>query len=257
MIRANPVMGESLRGLASVGQAQIAYLNCLLLQGAVLLFWWPKRTLSAALLDENPPDSLLAMVIIIGITTAYYALRSGGEEVLMKDQQPLRAWVVATTLSLPRILIGFVCGRLLQSAQALFLSSPLLLAAYSVGGGTAPAVAWCVATVLMQALFYQLLGATLYALVGHYSHTMLWSLRVALVVIYSATLALLPSASHVVVSYELLSGEPWLNSGSPPAHLAFLMLYAGVCLILAGLLLAKLAHFRRRFEQSAKVDNRG
>ena len=252
MIRVNPLIAESLRGLIGVGQAHLAYLNCLLLQGVVLLFWWPKRTLSEALLTENPPDSLLAVVLALGITTAYYALRTGAEEVLLNPQQPLRGWVVATPVSLPRILTGFVCARMLQTLQALLLSSPLLLAAYSVGGGRWPVVGWCVVTVVAQAVFYHLVGAVLYTLVGQYKLTMFLSLRIALVVVYATTIVLLPEASQVVVTYELLSAQPWLTSGALAPHIAFLALYTGASVVLAVVLMGLLAHYRRRFSRASK-----
>ncbi len=256
-MRANPLIAEALRGLVGVGQAQLAYLNCLLLQAVVLLFWWPKRTLSEALVNENPPDTLLAVIIALGVTTAYYALRTGGEEVLVAEQQPLRGWVVATPLSLPRIFIGFLFGRILQTLQAIFLSLPLVLAAYSVGGGDWPSIGWCLLTILTQAVFYHLLGAVLYTIIGHFSLSMFLSLRVALVVVYAATLALLPEANHVVVAYELLSGESWLTTGPLPAHFSFFIAYAAASLIMATLLLALLARYRARFEQRTEVDNQG
>ena len=156
-------------------------------------------------MNENPPDTLLAMIIALGATTAYYALRTGGEEVLVAEQQPLRGWVVATPLSLPRILIGFLLGRFLQTLQAMFLSLPLVLAAYSVGSGTWPRVGWCLVTILAQAFFYQLLGAVLYTTIGQFSTSTFLSLRAALVIGYGVTLGLFPEASHVVVTYELLS----------------------------------------------------
>ena len=100
---------------------------------------------------------------------------------LAADQQPLRGWVVATPLGLTRILGGFLGGRALQTGQALVLSSPLLLVAYTVGGGTWPSVGWCIATIFAQAVFYQLLGALLYTTIGHHSLIMYLSLRAVLV----------------------------------------------------------------------------
>lgn len=244
MIRVNPLLAETLRGLVGVGQAQLAYLNCLLLQAVVVLFWWPKRTLSEALMNENPPDTLLAVIIALGVTTAYYALRTGGEEVLVAEQQPLRGWVVATRLSLPRILIGFLLGRFLQTLQAMFLSLPLVLAAYSVGSGTWPGVGWCLVTILAQAFFYQVLGAVLYTTIGQFATSTFLSLRAALVVGYGLTLGLFPEASHVVVTYELLSEEPWLTTGPLPPYFSFLVTYAVASVMLALLLLGLLTRYR-------------
>ena len=51
--RANPLLGEALRGLAGAGQAQHAYLGCLLVQAAVLFLWWPKRGLFRVLERED------------------------------------------------------------------------------------------------------------------------------------------------------------------------------------------------------------
>lgn len=243
-MRVNPLIAETLRGLVGVGQAQLAYLNCLLLQAVVVLFWWPKRTLSEALMNENPPDTLLAMIIALGVTSAYHALRTGGEEVLVAEQQPLRGWVVATPLSLPRILMGFLTGRILQTLQAMFLSLPLVLAAYSVGGGDWSGVGWCLVTIVAQAFFYSVLGAVLYTTIGQFSMSMFLSLRVALVVGYAATLGLVPEASQVVVTYELLSEEPWLTTGPLPAHFSFLIAYAVAAAVLVALLFGLLARYR-------------
>ncbi len=255
MNRLNPLIIDTYRAMINMGQTTVPYFNYLLIQVAVVMLWWPKRTLSEALLTENPPDSLLAIVLAVGITTAYYGLRIGTEEILLAGQRPLCAWVAATSLSLPRILIGYLSGRVLQITHALFLSSPLVLAVYSVGGGRWPVLGWCLLTVLVQAVFYNLLGALIHALVGQQGRRVMWFSRVALVLGYVASFTLLPGASQVAVSYELITSQPGATPNNIPLPVIFVALYVGASAITALLLYGLLIEFRRRLRHDSEVDN--
>lgn len=255
MNRLNPLIVETWHGLTNASQAQLTYLNCLLLQAAVLMLWWPKRTLSEALLKENPPDSLLAIVIAVGFTCAYYALRIGAEEVLLKGQQPLVHWAGATALSLPRILLGYLGGRGLQISHALLLSSPLVLAAYSVGGGSWPALGWCMVAVLVQAVFYLLLGAVVCTLAGRHGTRTFVSIRAILLGVYTATMVLLPVASQVMVTHKLLTLQAWLTTSDVPLPVMFVVLYVSASMMMAALLVGLLANHRRQSTSITTVDN--
>lgn len=242
----NALVGEVLHGLAGTGAAHLAYLNCLILQAVVVVLWWPKGPLSHALLDQDGPDTLLAMVIALGATLAYYSVRAGAEEILLAEQNPLREWVIATPLALTRILGGYFCGLLLHTLYAIGLSFPLLLTAYSVGGGEWRSVGWCLATVLIQSIFYWLVGAVVYTAVGHYDRATFFSVRLVLLVGYAATPTLFSAASHPFVSSYLLTSYPPMtaSSGSAPLHLIFLLFYCVLVVVLLVVLYALLRRLR-------------
>ena len=245
-LRLNPLVREVLAGLGQPGKTAFVHLGCLALQGLVLFLWWPPRNdLYHVLATSNPPDPLLALVIALGVTLSYYSVRAGAEEIMLPGQHPLGEWALATPLTLSRILGGYVGGQLLQSLQALCLSSPLLLAAFTVGGGTWPTLLASLGAVLIQALFYRLAGAFVYLVLGQRRTLSLLSVRAVLVLGYALPPVLLPAASHIMVSLRLFHpGAP--SKAAPFAEpLAFALVYAGLAASLAVALHLLLSHHRR------------
>ena len=246
MRRANPLVLEALRGIPRGGRAQNAWLGYLALQGLALFLWWPpEHDLYHVLATGNPPDTLTAVVVALGATLAYYSLRAGAEELPLPGQHPLAEWVLGTPLSLPRILRGYLGGHLLQSLHAVALSSPLLLAAFSVSGASWAGIGWSLATVLAQAAFYRLVGALLHCTIGRRRTLTLVSLRAALLLGYAVTPFLLPAANHPMVAYRLFN--PPSTAGAPafPEALVFVLLHVALCAAAALALGARLARLRR------------
>lgn len=248
MPRTNPLAAEVIRGLAGRGAAQHAYLNYLFLQAIVLLVWWPKGGLVDALHREEGPDTLVAVLMAVGVTVAYYSLRAGAEEILLPGQHPLREWTVATPLATGRILRGYLAGHLVQVGHALAMSSPLVLAAFSVAGGGWTALGWVLATVVFQSTFYRLVGAVLYMSMGHHGAMSFVVVRAALLLGYAVAGSLLPSTSHLVVTSRLLggAGDAAATPGGLPPHAAFLLVYALLAAALAAVLHRQLSRHRPR-----------
>jgi hypothetical protein len=243
----NPLLAEVSRGLAGAGAAQYAYLNYLAIQALVLFAWWPKRGLDEVLATGDGPDTLLAVSIALGIAVAYHGVRAGAEEILLPGQQPLREWAVGTSLPLTRVVGGYLSGHLLETAHALALSCPLLLAAFSVTGGRPSALAWCLTAVVFQATVYRLAGAVMYLWVGHYGVTMYLSIRALAVAGLLVTPFVHPAASYLVISHRLLSSEPGapIDGSVPGDHLSFLMLNGLLCMALTAVLYRLLLRHRR------------
>ncbi len=244
MFQTNPVFTGIARGLFQPGAAQLAYLNCLMLQATALVIWWPNSNLALALAKEQGPQPLIATVGALGLSVAYYSIRAGAEEFLLSGQQSLREWVVGTPLSIRRILSGSLLGHLLQTLHLLVLSAPLLCLAYSVGGGEWDTLAWSLATVVFQATLYWLVGAVVYIAMGQHGQTTFVTLRAIVVAGYLSTAALAPAVSQLMVSIELLDNE--VSTPTAPGHRMFLLVYAGLIAILVIRLYAQLWHYRRR-----------
>ena len=246
MIRLNPLVREVLLGLGEPGRTHLVHLGYLALQGLVLFLWWPPRNdLYHVLATGNPPDPLLAVVIAFGVTLSYYSLRAGAEELLLPGQHALGEWALASPLPLARILRGYICGQLLLSVHALFLSSPLLLAAFTVGGGGWPLLLASLGAVLVQALFYRLSGALIYLLLGHRRTLALLSVRAVLLLGYALPPFVLPAASHIMVSHRLFNRPEPAEVAPLPEPLLFPLIYAGLSALLAVALHLLLARHRR------------
>lgn len=248
MSRSNPLVVEVVRGLAGSGPAQVVYLGCLGIQALALFLWWPRRELFQSLANESGPNALLAVVIALGLTLAYYSARAGAEEFLLAGQQPLCEWAVSTPLPLPRVLRGYLIGHLVQTLHALALSSPLLLTAFSVGGGEWPVLGWSLVTIALLATCFRLVGAVLYLAIGHYDVATHLSLRALLLVGYAATPVLYPPASHFVVSYRLMDDPSSLHlvGATLPDHIAFALVYAGLSAVFTIVLYRLLSDLRRK-----------
>ena len=246
-MRANPLVAEVLAGLTRQGKAQLAYLALLVGQAVVLFVWWPKGGMGPVLASEHGPDTLIALVIAVGATTAYHALRAGAEEFLLPGQHGLRDWALATPLRLGRILRGYVLGQLVHSVHLLALSAPLLLVAFVVSGGEWPALAWCAAAMLIQALFYRLSGAVAHLTIGQHPAECHFVVRTILVVVYVPIGWLVPFTSHVAFASRMLGDGVQTQPAfaGVPDHWAFMALYTGLCMFMALVLHLLLLRGRR------------
>jgi hypothetical protein len=247
-MRSNPLFTEVVLGLTRQGKAQLDTLALVLVQAIVVFVWWPKDRLAQMLESQHSPHTLTAAVIALGLTTAYFALRAGAEVSMLPGQQGLRDWVLATPLSLGRILSGYVLGQLLHSLHLLALSSPLLLMAFTVSGGEWNALGWCVAATLVQALFYRLCGAITHLTIGRHRTETVYAIRTILAVVYIPVGLLAPSTSHVVFTSRALGEnvktQPTFTG--IPDHVVFLLVYAGLSLLVALVLHRLLLRERRR-----------
>jgi hypothetical protein len=250
MMRSNPLVTEVLVGLTRQGNAQLDALGLLLLQAVVLFLWWPKDGLAQMLESQHGPHTLTAVVIAMGVTTAYFALRAGAEEVVMPGQHGLRDWALATPLGLGRILRGYVMGQLIHSLHLLALSTPLVLMAFTVSGGEWDALGWCVAAMLVQALFYRLCGAITHVTIGQHRVETGFFVRAILVVVYVPVGLLAPVTSHVAFTSRTLGEHMNTQPAFPavPDQVVFLAAYAG-CSLLAALLHRLLLRERRRMDR--------
>lgn len=248
MMQGNPLVTEALAGLTRRGRAHLDYLGLLLLQAVVLFLWWPKDGVAQMLESRQSPHTLAAVVMAVGVTMAYFALRAGAEEIVLPGQHGLHDWALATPLSLGRILRGYALGQFIHSLHLLALSSPLLLTAFTVSGGEWPALGWCVAATLVQALFYRLCGAITHVAIGQHRDETFFVVRGILLLVYIPLGILAPCTSHVVLTIRAL-GES-ANAVGPafaalPDYLAFLASYAGLS-VLAALALHRLLLRERR-----------
>jgi hypothetical protein len=246
-MRINPLVTEVVRGLARPGQAHVDYLGMLLLQAVVLLLWWPRDPVVQVLENQSGPNVLTALLMAIGATTAYFSLRTGAEEVLLPGQLGLRDWALAAPLGVGRILHGYVLGHLVLSLHLLALSSPLVLMAFTVSGGEWPPLAWCVAAVLLQGLFYRLCGAIIQLTIGRHRAESRFFVRAILIVVYVPVAFLLPATSHILLSSRALGEGLGLDAtfAAPPQYSAFLAIYGGLGIVAAFVLYVLLLQARR------------
>jgi hypothetical protein len=241
--RSNPLVAEAVRGLAGAGPAQLAYLNYLLIQAAVLFIWWPKSGLAEVIEAGDAPYTLLATIIAMGVTIAYYSILAGADEHALPGQHSLREWVLVTPLALSRVLSGYLVAHAIQTLHAMALSAPLVLVAWSVAGGDWSALSWCLAMIWVQALFYRLVGAVLSLTVGHYVGFTFLALRAALLAGYLAAPLIHPATSQLVVSYRLLDER--VSAGAElPEPTAFLVLYAVLSTVMTVVLYRLLSRHR-------------
>ncbi|HXV09364.1 MAG TPA: hypothetical protein VD839_01030 [Burkholderiales bacterium] len=246
-MRSNPLVTEVLVGLTRAGKAQLDYLGLLLVQAVVLFLWWPKIGMMQMLESQHGPHTLAAVVMAVGATTAYFALRAGAEEVLLPGQHGLRDWALATPLGLGRVLRGYLLGQLFHSAYLLVLSSPLLLMAFTVSGGEWAALGWCLAAVLVQAMFYRLCGAITHLTIGQHRGESYFTVRAILLLVYIPVGWLVPLTSHIMFTSRMLGENVVAQATFPavPDKWVFLATYAGLS-VLATLALHRLLARARR-----------
>lgn len=233
-MRIHPLVGEVLTGLNRPGKAQLDYLGLLLVQAVVVFLWWPKDGIGQALQSEHTPRTLLALVMAVGVTTAYFALRAGAEVIALPGQRGLREWA-RTALPAGSIVRGYIVGQLIHSLHLVVLSSPLLLMAFTISGGEWPALGWCLAAVLVQALFYRLCGAITHLSLAEHRYAVINTARIIIVVVYVAVGLLAPVTSHLALTYrtlgEALPPEPYI--AAMPDGLAFVSIYSGFSVVAA------------------------
>lgn len=216
MRRPEPVLHETLLGLARCGTAHSEYLLYLFLQAAVLFIWWPKDSMLETLASADRPDTLLASVLALGLATAWYSARAGAEEFRLPGQAGLVQWTLGTRLPEGRILGGYLAGSVAQVLGLVTLSLPLLLCGFTVSGGSAGAVGWCVLAVVFQSVFFRLAGASIHLAIGQQEIMTRVCVRGAVVAAYVSGLALLPAASHVALSRALLDAPVQASGLSHP-----------------------------------------
>jgi hypothetical protein len=239
MMRANPLVTEVLGGITRPGKAQLDWLGLLVAQAAVLFLWWPKNGVALTLESQHGPHTLSAIVIAVGVALAYYALRAGAEETMLPGQHGLRDWALATPLAPGRVLRGYLAGQVIQSVHLVALSSPLIFMAFTVSGGEWPALAWCLAAALLQALFYRLCGAITHLTIGQHRSESYFAVRAFLLIVYVPIGWLAPATSHVALTTHALgesAADPLVNQAGliPLAdHTVFLATYAGLTLLAA------------------------
>lgn len=224
MMHSNPLVIEVLSGLTRQSYAQLYYLSMLALQGGTLFVLWPKGGIDELLANQHSPYALAAVVMAMGLSMAYFALRAGLEDILLPGQHGLRDWALATPLRLGRVMAGYVSGQIVHSVHQLALTAPLLLMAFTLSGGEWPALGWCVAAALIQALFYRLCGAITHLTIGQHKARSLYTARTVLVAFYVPLGWFVPATSHVAFTYSML-GEPGVQVPDP---IVFLGIYAAL-----------------------------
>jgi hypothetical protein len=233
-MRINPLVSEVLAGLNRPGKAQLDYLGLLLVQAVVVFLWWPKDGIAQALQSQQTPRTLIALVMAVGVTTAYFALRAGAEVIALPGQRGLREWARAP-LPAGSIVSGYIVGQLVHSLHLVVLSSPLLLMAFTLSGGEWPALGWCLAAALVQALFYRLCGAISHLSFGQHRDAVINTARTIMGAVYVPVALLVPVTSHLALVYrtlgEALPPEPFI--AAMPDGLAFVLIYAGLSVFAA------------------------
>jgi len=246
-MRSNPLVTEVLVGITRAGKALLDYLGLLVLQAVVLFLWWPKVGVAEMLESQHGPHTLAAVVMAVGVTMAYFSLRAGAEEVMLPGQHGLRDWALATPLGPGRVLRGYLLGQLIHSLYLLALSSPLLLMAFTVSGGEWIALAWCLAAVLIQAMFYRLCGAITHLTIGQHRGESYFAVRAILLLMYVPVGWLVPLTSPIAFTSRALGESTAAQSefASVPGAWVFLAVYAGMSVLAAIVLHRLLARARR------------
>lgn len=246
-MRSNPLVTEVLRGVARPGKAQLDHLGLVVLQAGVLFVLWPKGGVDELLASQHSPYTLAGIVMAMGLAMGYIALRAGAEEVLLTGQHGLRDWTLATPLRLGRILRGYLGAQLVHSTYLLVLSSPMVAMAFTVSGGEWPALGWCVAGALVQAMFYRLCGAITHLTIGHYEVQSHFTVRAILVMMYVVIGWFAPVTSHLALTFHVLDAAPATQSvHRAPDPAVFLAIYAGLGVLAAITVYLLLLRDRRR-----------
>lgn len=251
----NPVLLEGWRGLVGSAEATRAHFGYLLLQGAALLLWWPWNEMARVLESGAQPKTLLAVSIALAACAALDGVRAGAEELLLPGQHPLREWVVDTSLSLVRIVSGWLALQLLQLAYLLALSAPLLVMALPVSAASWASLGWVLATIVVVGIEFRLCGALVYLLVGHRSQATFVGLRVLVVTVFVTLPFVLPAASQPVLAHALLVGGDVseLAVAGVPAFGVHLAVHGSAVVVMLAALCGWLARERRETPMPAVV----
>jgi hypothetical protein len=244
-VRTNPLLTESLHGLAGSGRAHQDYLLYLFLQAVVLFVWWPKDSLPEALATAQTPSTLLAAVLAAGAAISWFAARAGAEELLLPGQNGLRDWAAATGLPLGRVLQGYLAGHLVQTAALVMLSLPLVLCAFTVSGGEWIPLGESLLAIVFMATYFRLAAASLYLTIGQHPATALICTRGLVLVTYLVTAMVLAPASHLLLASRLLRDEAPQHAATPVSAPAFMAVHLLACAALLVVLHRQLASVRR------------
>ena len=99
---------------------------------------------------------------------------------------------------------------------------------------------------MIQALFYRLAGALVYLGVGHRRTLTMISVRAALLLGYALPLVVLPAASHIMVCHQLFNRPASPAPAAIPQPAVFLLVYAGLSVLVIVVLHLVLSRHRRR-----------
>ena len=244
----NPLVLEAWRGLSSFNAFHKAWLSYMFLQACALAVWWPDADITDRLEMHDAPEPLLAVLIALGVSVAYLSLRLGAEEILLEGQFSLREWVTSE-VGIGRLAAGSVLAHLLSAGYLVLMSSPLLLVSYTVGGGTVPLMGTLLGATLLMALFFRLIGATLYFAMGHLGSETFVLLRLVFVIVYLPVALAVESLSHFMLCYHAMNAAPlYPDFGVPPMAL-FVAVYGLGSAALVSVLCRQMAGYRRRMAQ--------
>ncbi|MGI9302890.1 MAG: hypothetical protein ACR2RB_09305 [Gammaproteobacteria bacterium] len=248
-MQGNGLTSEAWRGLISFGRPQAVYLHCLVVQAVAVLIWWPGGGLYGALATQKSPNTLLVVLTALGVSLSYQSIRIGAEELLFPDQQPLRGRIVSTRLAVWRILLGYLGAHVIQTLHWVALSTPVLLAAWSVGGGDWRSLGFCLLVIFFLATVYRLAGACVHLAIGQHEQTTYYILRITLIAGYLIGGMVFPATSHWRLTEDLLSMS---YASSPPGTLSVFLQIYGLVSVLLSLILCSLA-LRLRHRWGANV----
>jgi hypothetical protein len=245
MIKTNPLVQETLTGIARPGIVHVTSLGYLAVQALALLLWWPKHDVFTVMESGLEPDVLVAVLTALGASCCYLSLRCGAEEIMLQGQHSIFEWTSVDALPLNRLLAGYLASHLLISMFWVGLAMPLVMAAWSVGGGGWSALGASIVALTVQALTFRLVGAVLYLRVGHHGALMFVLLRTVFVVAYIVLGFIVPAGSYLVFALAVLAPGSSLEFSLGSGAIQFMAIYSAVGVAMTGLLAQRLRTMRR------------
>ena len=251
---ANPLVIDTLRGIAQPNRAQKDCLFYLLALAVAVFIWWPKQSLTEVLQQQNSPDTLLVALLGCGALVAWFSVRAGAEDFAFDGQHGLRDWIAGTRLALSRILSGYLYSHLLQCVHLVALSLPIILLAFSVSGGQWPSMAMCLAMVVVQSVFYRLAAVATYLAIGKHAALTAISVRALVLLTYAITAWIVPIASHVVITVnDLDGGSSAQGIHATSASVQFLALYTIASIAMLIVVYRQLSRLRARLVEDGVI----
>lgn len=193
---------------ARIGAGVRHFLPFLAGLGILLLVAWPGVPVFQILLDESPPETFFAIAVALGVALGYVQLQAGAEEYLAAGERSLREWAMLEQLDVGQVVRAYGFGSAIQCFVLIALASPFLLIAQSLLGSSFASLAGVGVLLLVASVFYRLVGACLYLLMGQYGPATYLCVRGAGLLVYLGTMAKLPAASQVAVLRQFAA--PWV-----------------------------------------------
>ncbi|MFT5446784.1 MAG: hypothetical protein ACI9DC_001959 [Gammaproteobacteria bacterium] len=244
---ANPLVIDTVRGIAQSSRVHKDCLLYLLGLATVVFIWWPKQSLTEVLQRQNSPDTLLVALLGCGAIVAWFSARAGAEDFALNGQHGLRDWVAGTPLALSKILSGYLYSHLLQCVHLVALTLPIILLTFSVSGGQWPSMAMCLAMAVVQSVFYRLTAAAIYIAIGKHAALTAISVRALVLLTYAITASIVPVASHVVITVNNLDGGSSARGiHATSASVQFLAFYTVASIVVLYVLYRQLSSLRAR-----------